>query len=245
MSRLTTILWSEFSGLFGVRKIQALTGNSVVALPGLGYDPFTSWQYNAAADPFMWLRDSLPDLIPGAQIAIYGYDADFNSQYDPVSIQSIAISLISALRGIGRSALSAKPVVFLAHSLGGTILKQCLIELANSGQSELFMLQTVKTCIFMAVPNCLPDPSELAAILTSQHLDGLLKELQAARNVRYLESMSGMLGGISQANGIRLCSGFETVKSGITASKVSRLSTREEVSLRGVVFPCPSRQRPG
>ena len=198
-----------------------LTGSSVVALPGLGYDPFTSWQYNAAADPFMWLRDSLPELIPGAQIALYGYDVDFNSQNDSVSIQSIATSLISGLRGIGRSALSAKPVVFLAHSLGGTVLKQCLIELANSRQSELFMLHTVKTCIFMAVPNCLPDPSELAAIVATQRLDGLLKELQAARNVRYLESMSGMLGGISQANGIRLCSGFETVKSVITASKVS------------------------
>jgi len=188
-----------------------LTTLSIIALPSLGYDPFASWQYDASVDPFMWLRDSLPGLVPGAQVSLYGYDAHPHSNCEPISIQDIAISLISGLRGIGRSALSAKPVVFPAHSLGGVVLKQCLIELANAGQTQLFMLRTVKACIFLAVPNCLPPPSELSMIANCGRLRGLLEDLQAARNVGYLSSMSGMLGGIAQANGIRLFSGFETV----------------------------------
>ena len=199
----------------------ALTATSVIALPGLGYDPFTSWQYSCSGDSFMWLRYSLPDLVPGAQVSLYGYDTGPDTSQGPVSIQSTAISLISGLRGMGRSGSSAKPVVFLAHSLGGTVLKQGLIEMANAGPSELFMLQTVKACIVMAVLNRLPQPSELAAIASRGDLAGLLKGLQAASNFGYLSSMSGMAGGIAQADGIRLCSGYETVETAISPPKVS------------------------
>ncbi|KAK4212764.1 hypothetical protein QBC37DRAFT_374701 [Rhypophila decipiens] len=99
--------------------------------------------------------------------------------------------------------------------------------MANTGQSELYMLQQVKTCIFMAVPNCLPDPSELAAIATGQGLEQLLKELQAAKNVRYFDSMSGMLRGIALANGIRMCSGFETKESNLLSPKSIQEVSRE------------------
>jgi hypothetical protein len=164
----------------------------------------------------MWLRDSLPQSAAGVQVFLYGYDAEFRDVDGPTSVESIAISLISGLRGIGQSSLSAKPVVFLAHSLGGLVLKQCLIELANAGQSEMFMLQRVKACVFLAVPNRLPGPGELAAMVSSERFGGLLRELQAARNVGYISSMSGMLAGVAQANQIRLCSGYETMETAIT-----------------------------
>lgn len=81
------------------------------------------------------------------------------------------------------------------------------------------MLQTVKACFFVATPNCLPKPSELAAILSSKHLAGLFKTLQAEQTRGYLLSMSRMLKGIAQANQIRLCSGFETVGTAITTTE--------------------------
>jgi hypothetical protein len=146
-------------------------------------------------------------------VFLYGYDDESHDGDGSSSVESIAISLISGLRGIGRSSLSAKPVVFLAHSLGGVVLKQCLIELANAGQSEMFMVQRIKACVFLAVPNRLPGPGVLAAMVSSKRFGGLLKELQAARNVGYLSSMSGILAGIAKANHIRLCSGYETVGS--------------------------------
>ncbi|KAK4212763.1 hypothetical protein QBC37DRAFT_186794 [Rhypophila decipiens] len=52
----------------------------IIALPSLGYDPFRSWQDMAASDASMWLRDQLPELVPGSQVALYGYDIDFESQ---------------------------------------------------------------------------------------------------------------------------------------------------------------------
>ncbi|KAK4095782.1 hypothetical protein N658DRAFT_490443, partial [Parathielavia hyrcaniae] len=153
----------------------------VVAIPSLGYHPFTAWQHDPGADSFMWLRDSLPKSAAGAQVFLYGYDDLSHDSDIEISIESIALLLISDLRGIGRSSLSAKPLGFLAHSLGGVVLKQCLIELANAGQSEMFMLQKVKAW-------------ELAAMIRGKRFNGLLKELQAAKNVGYLSALNGMDG---------------------------------------------------
>lgn len=189
---------------------------SVIALPSLGYHPFIAWQHDPATDSFMWPRDSLPRCATGAQVFLYGYDGEIQDDDAPISVESIANLLISGLRGIGRSSLSAKPLVFLAHSLGGVVLKQCLVELANAGESEMFMLRGVSACVFMAVPNRLPGPGELAAMVSSKRFSGFLKELQAARNVGYLSSLSGMVAGIAQANQIRMCWGYETVGSVIT-----------------------------
>ena len=216
----TTTSWSKCWTLHHCGHTLTYFTSSCIALPGLGYHPFTAWQHDPAADPFMWLRESLPQSTPGTQIFLYGYDAKPHDGGEPTSAEGIALSLISGLRGIGRSSLSAKPVVFLAHSLGGSVLKQCPINLANAGQSEMFMLRTVKACIFMAVPNCLPGPIQLNSMVHDKRFTGLLKELQAAKNVGYLSSMSGMLGGIAQANGIRLCSGYETVEASTTGLEV-------------------------
>ena len=43
--------------------------------------------------------------------------------------------------------------MFIAHSLGGIILKRALLELANSGDTENFMLQDVWGLILFGVPN--------------------------------------------------------------------------------------------
>lgn len=186
-----------------------------IAIPGLGYHPFSIWQPDSETDPYMWLRDSLPQSVPGAQVFLYGYDPEFRRGSFLNSIEDIVISFISDLRSTGRSSPSAKPVVFLAHSLGGIVLKQCLVDIANAGQSDMFMLGAVKACIFLAVPNCLPDSSKLSLMAGNQPdeiIAGLISKLKAPINARYLASLSGMVGGIAHANNIRLCSGYETVK---------------------------------
>lgn len=168
----------------------------------------------------MWLRDDPALLATGTQILLYGYDSGHQSSSGPASIDDIAISLISALRDIGRSSPSAKPVVFLAHSMGGVVLKQCLVELANTSQSELFILRSVKMCIFLAVPNQLPVPAMLAVMLGNNRFNKLRYALQAERNRGYLSTLDGIVRGFGQANGIRFCSGYETMRS--TLPKVNR-----------------------
>ncbi|KAH7171267.1 SERAC1 [Dactylonectria macrodidyma] len=207
-----------------------------IALPGLGYHPFTIWQHNAAADPYMWLRDSLPYEVPGTQVLLYGYDADDQTRQSRLSVEGIAVSLISHLRNIGRSSLSAKPLVFLAHSLGGSILKQCLIELANSGPSDMFMLEAVKTCIFLAVPNTLPTSVKLEAMMGNKRFDKVLHDLHDDANIGYMSSLSDMLRGIAQANNIRLCSGYELAPTQYPKQSFSYDANRSEPLLQAHEF---------
>ncbi|CAM1508100.1 Fc.00g049480.m01.CDS01 [Cosmosporella sp. VM-42] len=163
-----------------------------VALPGLGYHPFEVWQYDPTADPYMWLRDSLPQAAEGTQILLYGYDADYRVRECPLSVKRIAATVISHLRDIGRSSPSAKPLVVLAHSLGGIVLKQCLVELANSGSVETFMLQAIKTCIFIAVPTMLPSPLKLRAMAGNEQFDNMLHNLHEDENIGYVSTLAGM-----------------------------------------------------
>jgi hypothetical protein len=85
---------------------------------------------------------------------IYGYDTKLLSSHSFQSLRDVAISFIFKLRSAEFSAPSSRPITFIAHSLGGIILKHALIEMANSGQAEVQMLSKVKKILLFGVPNC-------------------------------------------------------------------------------------------
>ena len=86
----------------------------------------------------MWLRDSLPDDLPTAQVWIYGYDSKlFNSQ----SMEDLGRRSGNSLQPSGYGCTfespypefktnihqetdQRRPLIFIAHSLGGLILKE-------------------------------------------------------------------------------------------------------------------------
>jgi esterase/lipase superfamily enzyme len=69
------------------------------------------------------------------------------------TIDDLRLSFIQRLNSIGQSFVSAKPLVFLVHSLGGMLLKRALVEMANSNDKETFMLESVCQIVFFGVPN--------------------------------------------------------------------------------------------
>ncbi|PVF91216.1 hypothetical protein CPB86DRAFT_719899, partial [Serendipita vermifera] len=96
----------------------------IVAIHGLDGHRETSW---TAENGTMWLKDLLPLDIPNARILTYGYDSDTRS-FTYTSTQSIfshAEAFVANLTQ-ARSANPERPIIFLAHSLGGIILKQAL-----------------------------------------------------------------------------------------------------------------------
>ena len=80
----------------------------------------------------MWIRDGLPKDLKGTRTVIYGYDTKLHDSQSFQSISDLAGELINQLQAYGWASRSAKPVAFLAHSLGGLVLKEALIQLANS-----------------------------------------------------------------------------------------------------------------
>ena len=94
---------------------------SVVALSGIGGHAFRSFKKPGKAH--MWLRDELPKDLPGSYVMIWGYQSTMSESKDTKSIQDISRQLRHDLSQMSES-IRWRPLIFVAHSLGGLILKK-------------------------------------------------------------------------------------------------------------------------
>ncbi|CAG7849810.1 SubName: Full=Related to kinesin light chain {ECO:0000313/EMBL:CCA74635.1} [Serendipita indica DSM 11827] len=117
----------------------------IVAIHGLQGHREKTWTTDKGV---CWLRDFLPSDLPNARILSYGYDADTRSQ-ECVSTQTIARhaqGLANALSRI-RNDAPRRPIVFIAHDIGGIILKSALVichnqNLESSGELRNTLVST-------------------------------------------------------------------------------------------------------
>jgi hypothetical protein len=74
----------------------------------------------------MWLRDSLPQDFKNARVLVYGYDSHINGSTSFQTLESLATSLRNHVEGMKplSHSLHETPIIFIAHSLGGLVLKQ-------------------------------------------------------------------------------------------------------------------------
>lgn len=101
---------------------------SIVSISGLGGHAFGSFKERDGNH--MWLRDSLPcDLRyenttePMARVMIYGYESGVRNSNSFQNLEDLATSFHSSLLALTR-APATRPIIFIAHSLGGLIVKQ-------------------------------------------------------------------------------------------------------------------------
>ena len=123
--------------------------SSCIAISGLGGHAFTSFEEREGN--FMWLRDALPLDLKGAQIWIYGYDTSLVNSTSYQDLEALAstfrriwvssrikysvrgfhgsqhILLLVSSDILQRLTGKSSPFVFIAHSLGGLILKEVTI----------------------------------------------------------------------------------------------------------------------
>jgi surfactin synthase thioesterase subunit len=86
----------------------------------------------------MWLRDALPhhitreaDQKPYARVMVYGYESGLSQSRSIQNLEDLATSLHTNLLELV-SATTSRPIVFIAHSLGGLIVKQVCYILGNA-----------------------------------------------------------------------------------------------------------------
>ncbi|KAN0104171.1 hypothetical protein V8E51_009916 [Hyaloscypha variabilis] len=110
----------------------------VVAVHGLNGHRERSW---TAGNGVLWLRDLLPAQLPHARILTYGYDIRTHA-FDELSYQSInghGTTLLTSLCLFReKTKTTQRPIIFIAHSLGGLVLKSALIHsnLATKSHNE-------------------------------------------------------------------------------------------------------------
>jgi hypothetical protein len=161
----------------------------------------------------MWLRDRLPHDFKQVRSIIYGYDTHLLQSQSFQDIEDIAITFIAQLKSIGRSLTSAKPAVFLAHSLGGIVLKCALLEMANGDDREEFMLDSIRQVLFFGVPNKGMEISHWLPMVEGQPNEALVRILSPGS--RYLVDLDERFSGVSAIRKLRLISFYETKRSQI------------------------------
>lgn len=126
---------------------------SIVAVHGLNGHPTETWTHQTTNA--CWLKDFLPSDIDGARIMTFGYNAgaafgnttaDVNDhakdllsslidkrEEDEVSPLCLSLPLRRSL--MDRDQEASRPLIFIAHSLGGIIVKK--VSRHQSASSEL------------------------------------------------------------------------------------------------------------
>ncbi|CAG9990746.1 unnamed protein product [Clonostachys byssicola] len=128
---------------------------SIVAVHGLNprsrddtEHAWNTWRNRASGR--LWLRDDLPKSTPDARIFIYEYNATAVYGKDKSTFVDKSNELLEALRAERDD--EERPVLFLAHSMGGLLVKQALI---NAGMNPKYRMikHMTKGIAFFATPH--------------------------------------------------------------------------------------------
>ncbi|KAK4206213.1 hypothetical protein QBC37DRAFT_435271, partial [Rhypophila decipiens] len=140
-----------------------------------------------------WPRDLVPDTLPHSRVLTYGYDTNIRCRFgsSPVSKKSVGDhgwDLLCTLADRRRDAPS-RPLVFVAHSLGGLISKVALMRSSAHGQHEAqahlrSVAQSTVGVLFFGTPHRGADPFNIAhrilkrlATSTFQYNDSVVQTL--------------------------------------------------------------------
>lgn len=75
----------------------------------------------------LWLRDFLPPQLPAARVLLFGYNANVAFETSIAGVREQAINLLNRIAS-KREDDDNRPIVFVAHSLGGIVVKRALVE---------------------------------------------------------------------------------------------------------------------
>ncbi|KAG9526674.1 hypothetical protein KCV07_g330, partial [Aureobasidium melanogenum] len=130
----------------------------IVAVHGLMGHWENTWNVGNSHDDSMFLRDRIPADLRRigvrARIFSYGYDSAVVFSKSIATIDQAAIMLLSRLLGKRRtSEEKGCPIIFIAHSLGGLVVKQAMIEAWTRNEYYRDILESVKGCLFLGVPH--------------------------------------------------------------------------------------------
>ncbi|KAK7229266.1 hypothetical protein V2G26_001436 [Clonostachys chloroleuca] len=202
------VLDTHFYGLTPLNEVEeTLHTDDCIVISGLASHPIGSWQPRGQRS-FMWIRDSLPAMLPRVRFILYGYDSRLAGSKSFQVIPDLALSLINELRAGGWGSQSPKSLLFLAHSLGGVILKQAMVMLAGSGEIERQIISGIKGGVLFGVPSMGMEVSDICQMLGEQPNRALVDNLSNRSD--YIPSLEKQFEGISYVRDMVLIWAYET-----------------------------------
>ncbi|KAI4178722.1 MAG: hypothetical protein LQ346_007354 [Caloplaca aetnensis] len=124
----------------------------IVFVHGLNGHPHRTWASDKS-DTF-WPAELLPAVIgkDKARLLVYGYDADLTSTANGLSkdkIHNHAEQLVAVLSASRRKAgATERPIIFVAHSVGGIIVKRAIIHSSGIRGHQISHLRSIFVSTF-------------------------------------------------------------------------------------------------
>ena len=172
----------------------------------------------------MWIRDSLPKHLTNVRAVLYGYDTRLHDSISYQSIPDLANSLINHLRTYGWDTATAKPIAFLAHDLGGLVLREALVQLDQTlDKSYKHLLGLIRGAVFFGVPNLGMEQKHLMALVRDNPNEALIEDI--ARNSNYLHTLNEQFDEATFKDELRCFWAFETCKSPTLLVRIHHLHT--------------------
>ncbi len=157
--------------------------HSLVAISGLGSHAWGSFKKRKESS--MWLADKLPGNWPRARIMLYGYRSSIRDTGSRQTLLDVSKTFHNALINMRKSPNRSRhiPLVLLAHSLGGLVVKQALVNLSKHSKTNLDIEETLGSLyamLFFGVPSNGLDAKRLglAAMAEGQSTEGFLLDIR-------------------------------------------------------------------
>ncbi|KAM0177136.1 hypothetical protein ACHAPF_004492 [Botrytis cinerea] len=160
---------TEKFGLFHLNPVPVLPKNGespyridIVALHGIKGDAFRTWtEKNEDGVKNMWLRDQLPNELPGARIFSFGYDANVLFSRGTGTIEDFATNLLEDLvRERKDDSNQKRRIIFICHSMGGIVLKKALVKAVDNNLYKN-TFDSTSAILFLATPHMGSDETKI------------------------------------------------------------------------------------
>ncbi|KAF2279455.1 uncharacterized protein EI97DRAFT_492076 [Westerdykella ornata] len=169
-------------------------GVDVVAIHGLNGDAYTTWQHENGT---LWLRDLLPDALPGSRVFTYGYPSELFCSNSLATLRDYSLNLLISLTSVSKG--KQRPIIFICHSLGGIVCKQALVLAHEDDRLHGDILSATSAVIFFGTPHRGSKKADIAKIVGSV-VNVCLRASQTAGIARSIrDDLLTTLGSNSQA----------------------------------------------
>ncbi|OBT95600.1 hypothetical protein VE01_05937 [Pseudogymnoascus verrucosus] len=140
----------------------------IIFIHGLTGHRERTWTHEDENEP--WFKSLLPKDLPTARIIAYGYDADvvnFTKVASQNTIRDHAVNLMNDLAGHRRWA-PGRPIIFVAHSLGGLVCQKALILCTNPTEdAQKDILSSTRGIAFLGTPHAGSDLARFATAVAN------------------------------------------------------------------------------
>ncbi|RYO56649.1 hypothetical protein AA0116_g8440 [Alternaria tenuissima] len=135
----------------------------IVFVHGLGGNRINTWTYAPGTpEKVFWPKDHLPQICPEARILSFGYNSAFAHFYPfygpkniPVgtTIDNHSTALFQSLIGLrDRTESTDRPIIFIAHSLGGLVVANALSRQHGADEAAVSLVNHTGGVVFLGTP---------------------------------------------------------------------------------------------